>query len=183
MKAFQKENMGRSSALTVAERSRRYREKQRAQLASSSAHKVEKQRAQARARMLRYRESLNDPAKKQRAQKQRDYRKFKHESEWNVSDAESYHVGLTSPYKSLSSAGKALVKARAAFPKDETFRRYVWERIGIEWGYLNKDQGDLEIATNPISSSGICFRDESQIGRIRQFYYRRDVSYTTPGIT
>lgn len=173
--------MGRS-ALTPAERAKRYRQKKKVKLRNPPELTSEKQKGLAR--VQRFRSRLSDEAKKNRAVKQKEYRDSKGDHDTtDQSDPKQVRSDLASPYKSRCSAGKAVAKAKAALPQDETFRKYVWQRIGIEYGYLSADDITPEDkrSLSDVEQQHIDRQDEL-LKQVEHFYFRRDVSYTTPGI-
>lgn len=168
--------MGRSS-LSSAERAKRYRQKKKAQQQGSSQNCEEK--FGSRARVQRFRANLSPEAKVNRAVRQKEYRRSKREySPAENTDSDLNRCDIISPYNSKSTAGKAVAKAKAALPQNAAYRKYVWQRIGIEYGFLRAE----DIRTEDNRERREKNEEDNLVKLVRDFYVRRDVSYTTPGM-
>lgn len=168
------------TALTTAQRSKRYRDQKNKSFADGSAELATK-RLRDRIRKQRVRSRQSVALKQEIALSQRKYRERKRLTEDGVPSNPTARFNLASPYNAAASAGKAVAKVKAAFPEDEDRKKYIWQRIGLENGWLRpEDISDEDRSGHMMNNEQRDSRDEL-VNRIQQFYLRRDVCYTTPG--
>lgn len=167
-------------ARTAAERAKKYRDKKKSQLLESA---TAQQKQKNKTRKQIWRSKLTSSDRTRTVIKQREYRRKKTAAELlDAEPAGCNRFNLASPYKASSSAGKAVAKAKAALPQNVEMRKYVWQRIGLEFGYIQPS--DIRVVDQRLESEELMRQREQRddlADSVKQFYLRRDISYTTPG--
>lgn len=166
--------MGKISA---AERNRKYRLKLKNEVNFSD--RQQKEKINSRNRKRRQRERMSQGNKKIRAAKQKQYRQRKYKDLTENTSTNILH--LRNPYATASSAGRAIAKAGASFPLDDEKRKFVWQRLGLKFGYLlpSDIRNELQL---PSSSREVNTSIPQEVcDKVKSLFTRRDISYTTPG--
>lgn len=160
--------------LSGAERSKKFYEKMKAHKTDQQKLKEKlKKRAQ---RSMKTKEQQNELNLKQRM------KRLEKRNDKSTTEPDEDSNELLNPYKSRSAAGKAIAKAKRGFPDNLEYKKYVWQNLGLQFGFLS----ELEIQRQHRTGSARHIQQsETQHTEksVRSFYLRRDISYTTPGMS